>query len=52
LGGSRLEASPGKKVLETPILINGWVLWYVPVITAKWGSTNRRIAVRASLGLK
>jgi hypothetical protein len=36
----------GQKVPKTPILTNGWMQWSTPVISAIWGSINRRIAVQ------
>jgi hypothetical protein len=37
---------PGKKVHETPISTSNWVWWYMPVMPAMWGSTERRISSR------
>jgi hypothetical protein len=38
------------KSLQNHISTKGWVQWHMPVIT--WGSTNKRILVQASLGVK
>jgi hypothetical protein len=36
-----------------PISINGWVQWYIlSSLLQEWRSTNRRIMVQASLGIK
>jgi hypothetical protein len=40
-----------KSQFETPILINGWVLWYMPIIPGTRRSTNRKTAVQVSLAL-
>jgi hypothetical protein len=50
----RLWFQPGREVesSQDPISTNGWVWWYIPVISALWGSTNRRIMFQASPGIK
>jgi hypothetical protein len=48
--GSRLVEA--KKSLQDPISANCWAWWCVPVITTMWGSTNRRIVVQVSPGIK
>jgi hypothetical protein len=57
LGGRDQENSgsrpaQAKNCSQDPISINGWVLWYMLVIPATWGITNRRITVQAGLIIK
>jgi hypothetical protein len=40
------------KTSQDIISVNSWVQWDTPVISAMWGSTNRRTAVHAGLGMK
>jgi hypothetical protein len=42
---------PGQKVHKTPISINSWAWWHVPVTQATAGSLNR-MAVQGGLGKK
>jgi hypothetical protein len=42
----RFEASPGKKVSETPSQSISWVLWFTPVVPTMWQAKDRKITVR------
>jgi hypothetical protein len=47
-----VQSQPWGKSSQDPILTNGWAQWCVPVIPPVQGRTNRRIAVKASAGIK
>jgi hypothetical protein len=49
---SWFETSSGKKKCETPISTYDWMWWFVPVILAIRGTTNRKTVVQVIQGIK
>jgi hypothetical protein len=49
---TEVPGQPRKKVRETLSQPIGWAQWFIPVIPAMQGSTNRRITVETSLSIK
>jgi hypothetical protein len=47
-----VQNQPRQNSSRDPISTNGWAWWCTPVIPVTQGSTNRRIVVQASLGVK